>query len=140
MGVNIEFDMQAIKEFEDAVLKSAEVAMEQLISDAKNTVPLDQGALQEGMSVEVKKEDDVTHVYIDHDMLYSRYLYFGKVMVDPNTGSAWAGDRVKKVITDKKLTFKNGRTDHWFEPYIDGDKKHLVEKAFVEDYKRRTGV
>lgn len=50
---------------------------------------------------------------------YARFLYFGKLMVDPVTGSAWARRGVKKVLTDKNLVFT--KTIHpdaqsrWFE-------------------------
>ena len=50
---------------------------------------------------------------------YARYLYFGKLMVDPETGSSWVRKGEHKVVTDRNLVF---RTDvnpqaqaHWFE-------------------------
>lgn len=51
---------------------------------------------------------------------YARYLYYGKVMVDPKTGSPWARKgRKKEPIDNKYLTFnksshKNAQA-HWFE-------------------------
>ena len=36
---------------------------------------------------------------------YARYLYHGKVMVDPETGSAYASKGGTKVVTDKNLVF-----------------------------------
>lgn len=49
----------------------------------------------------------------------SRYLYYGKLMVDPNTGSAWAKEGVTKVLTDKNLVFSkeahSQAQPHWFE-------------------------
>ena len=47
---------------------------------------------------------------------YARYLYMGKVMVDPETRSAWAREGVKKVVTDRDLTFERKEAvAHWFE-------------------------
>ena len=50
---------------------------------------------------------------------YARYLYLGKLMVDPETGSSWATEGVKKVRTDRNLVFNqtvHGQAqDHWFE-------------------------
>jgi hypothetical protein len=50
---------------------------------------------------------------------YARYLYNGKLMVDPETGSSWVRKGEHKVTTDRNLVF---RTDvnpqaqsHWFE-------------------------
>lgn len=50
---------------------------------------------------------------------YARYLYYGKLMVDPATGSAYAPKGTTKVLTDKNLVFN--KTVHsqaqafWFE-------------------------
>lgn len=45
-----------------------------------------------------------------------RFLYEGKVMVDPLTGSAWARKGAKKVVTDKPLTYGNPQAvPHWFD-------------------------
>lgn len=50
---------------------------------------------------------------------YARYLYYGKVMVDPNTGSAYAPKDGTKVVTDKDLVFNQSvhpqAQAHWFE-------------------------
>ena len=36
---------------------------------------------------------------------YARFLYYGKVMVDPKTGSTWAPKGGTKVVTDRNLVF-----------------------------------
>ena len=50
---------------------------------------------------------------------YARYLYHGKVMVDPETGSAYAPKGGTKVVTDKDLVFNKAMHSqaqaHWFE-------------------------
>lgn len=50
---------------------------------------------------------------------YARFLYYGKVMVDPDTGSTYAPKGGTKVLTDKNLVFKtehHGQAQsHWFE-------------------------
>ena len=49
----------------------------------------------------------------------SRYLYHGKLMVDPETGSSYAPKGGTKVLTDKDLVFSkevHGQAQsHWFE-------------------------
>ncbi len=48
---------------------------------------------------------------------FGRFLYGGKLMVDPVTGSPWARKGAKKVLTDGNLTFSRpGATARWFEP------------------------
>lgn len=47
---------------------------------------------------------------------YGRFLYMGKVMVDPDTGSPWARAGAKKVVTDRDLNYSNPQaTPKWFE-------------------------
>ena len=36
---------------------------------------------------------------------YARFLYYGKVMVDPETGSTYAPKGGTKVLTDRNLVF-----------------------------------
>lgn len=136
-GIEIKLDNQAIQRLEKAILEAAQTAMEDVKSEIINTVPLDQGGLQNSINVITTKDDNEIHSFLGHDVLYARYLYYGKLMVDPNTKSSWAGEGVKKEVTDKKLNFKNGRTDHWLEPYISGDKKDFVKEHFAEELKRR---
>lgn len=48
-----------------------------------------------------------------------RFLYEGKVMVDPETNSPWARPGAKKVVTDRDLNYNDNHnpevTDHWFD-------------------------
>nr|DAH82100.1 MAG TPA: Minor capsid protein [Caudoviricetes sp.] len=50
---------------------------------------------------------------------YARYLYYGKLMVDPDTGSPWAQPGAVKVLTDRDLVFTQSvhpqAQAHWFE-------------------------
>ena len=50
---------------------------------------------------------------------YARYLYYGKLMVDPTTGSSYAPKGGTKVLTDKNLVFNQAShsqaQSHWFE-------------------------
>ncbi len=151
MGIDVKLDMQAIKALEEAAVKSAETAMELVASNIMDTVPLDQGDLQNNIYVDTKKSDDETHVFIDHNCVYARYLYFGNKMVDAETGKGPAliedvGYRYRKGATLKvkqpveKLNFQNGRTDHWLDPYISGDKSDFVQKAFTAEFKKKAGV
>lgn len=50
---------------------------------------------------------------------YARYLYFGKLMIDPDTGSSWAKAKATKILTDRDLVFTRTvhrqAQSHWFE-------------------------
>lgn len=69
---------------------------------------------------------------------YGRFLYEGKVMVDPDTGSPWAKKGAKKVVTDRPLNFSKevhpDATDHWF----DSAKTESGDK-WVKGVKKRAG-
>ncbi len=47
---------------------------------------------------------------------YARFLYYGKVMVSPSTGSTWAKNGEEKIRTQRSLQFKGGpmRGAYWF--------------------------
>ncbi len=48
---------------------------------------------------------------------YARYLYRGKLMVSPSTGSSWAKKNEQKVLTNIPLSYHGGgkRGRLWFE-------------------------
>lgn len=138
--VTVKLDKAAIAKIEKAVIDSAEAAMNQVVTEVQNTAPLDQGPLVNGIFVRSERSGNTVIATIDHSALYSRYLYYGKLMIDPNTKSAWAKSGTEKVITDKKLKFRNGRTDHWLEPYISGNKKDFFKNSFAKIFKEKTGV
>lgn len=57
-----------------------------------------------------------------------RFLYEGKVMVDPQTGSPWAKKGAKKVVTGKSLNYSNPRaTPHWFDTAKDKYGKSWIK-------------
>ena len=59
-----------------------------------------------------------------------RFLYEGKVMVDPETNSPWARKGAKKVVTDKPLTYGNLiATPHWFDTAKKNHGKHWIEET-----------
>lgn len=64
-----------------------------------------------------------------------RFLYEGKVMIDPVTGSPWARKGAKKVVTERPLTYSNPKaTPHWFDT-----AKDAHGKAWVKGVKRIAG-
>ena len=57
-----------------------------------------------------------------------RFLYEGKVMVDPQTGSPLARPGAKKVVTDRELDYSNPKaTPHWFDTAKDKHGKSWVK-------------
>ena len=59
---------------------------------------------------------------------YGRFLYGGKVMVDPVTGSPWARKGAKKVVTERNLKYGNPKaTPRWFDTAKEKDGKDWVK-------------
>ena len=67
-----------------------------------------------------------------------RFLYEGKVMIDPETGSPWARPGAKKIVTDKSLNYDTSHnskvTAHWFET---AKKNH--GKSWIKAVKKEAG-
>lgn len=95
----------------EAVEKAAHETAIQAAKDTEPYVPMLTGSL--------KNRTQVKENTIIYPGPYARYLYYGKLMVDPKTGSPWASKGVTKVLTNKDLVFnhashKNAQA-HWFE-------------------------
>lgn len=61
---------------------------------------------------------------------FGRFLYMGKVMVDPETGSPWAQKDAEKVVTDRPLTFSNPvAVPMWFDAAKRLHKKEWIKGA-----------
>ena len=91
--------------------RAEHIVAQQVAKDTSPFVPALTGSLDE-------------RTMIDGDAViypgpYSRYLYYGKVMVDPNTGSSFAPKGGHKVLTDRNLVFGKSMHPqaqaHWFE-------------------------
>ena len=64
-----------------------------------------------------------------------RFLYEGKIMVDPVTCSPWARKGAKKVVTERPLTYSNPKaTPHWFDT---AKEKH--GQSWIKGVKRIAG-
>ena len=62
---------------------------------------------------------------------YARFLYYGKVMVGEKSGSAWARQDEKKVVTNADLMFKGSPTRgaFWFERMKSESKLDILKGA-----------
>lgn len=92
---------------------------DRVLEDSKPFMPHVTGDLQQLSKVLAKGKE----------VLYpgptARFLYMGKVMVGEVSGSAWAREGEKKVVTNKPLTYSSAdATAFWFE----------AAKAENEDY------
>ena len=88
--------------------KAQEWLGQQVLADSKLYMPLKTGSLQQRSYV----TDGGRQVVFPGP--YARYLYMGKVMVDPETGSPWARKGAVKVVADRDLRFATG-VPRWAE-------------------------
>lgn len=91
--------------------KAGHVLAQQVKKDTEPFVPMLTGSLKNRARVEGNS--------IIYPGPYARFLYYGKVMVDPNTGSTYAPLGGTKVVTDRDLVFTTDfhpqAQAHWFE-------------------------
>ena len=59
---------------------------------------------------------------------YARYLYYGKLMVDPDTGSPWAKRGATKVLTDRNLVFSQAMHQNAQSHWCEASKAQNLEK------------
>lgn len=86
------------------------ILTECVISSSRAFMPLRTGNLQQ------RTRSNASHTRVTFPGPYARFLYYGKVMVDPLTGSPWARRGAKKVVTNRNLRFSQpNATAHWFE-------------------------
>ena len=91
--------------------KAEHIVAIQVKKDTSPYIPLLTGSLDTRTSVDGSR--------IIYPGPYARYLYYGKLMVDPETGSSYARKGTTKVLTDKNLVFNKAMhtqaQSHWFE-------------------------
>ena len=116
-----------------AAAKAEHAVAVQAARDTDQFVPMLTGSLKNRTQV-----DGNTIIYPGP---YARYLYYGKLMVSPTTGSAWAQKGETKVLTDKNLVFNTAShadaQAFWFEASKaqNLDKwKRVAAKAVEHDF------
>lgn len=102
MGIKISVHTDGFDAVKEAIAKACtraeHVLAEQMEKDTQPFVPAITGSLTQRTRV-------VGNTVI-YPGPYARFLYYGKVMVDPNTGSTYAPKGGTKVVTDRNLVFK----------------------------------
>lgn len=104
--------MEAIKDkLAESCTRAESIVGQQVIKDTEPFVPALTGSLTIRTRLDGKK--------IIYPGPYARFLYYGKVMVDPQTGSTFAPKGGTKVLTNRDLVFSKAMhpqaQSHWFE-------------------------
>ena len=75
---------------------------------------------------------------IEYIAPHAHYIYEGRLMVDPDTGSPWAEEGAKKVYADKNLNYQTDKHDlasaHWDKAAEPSQKPKLIQamQKFVD--------
>lgn len=97
--------------------------VEEIIKDTDPFVPARTGVL----AMNVQRHGH-TIVYASP---YARFQYYGKVMIDPATGSTFAPKGVRKVLTERDLKYSKAMhkhaQSHWFEASRAVNEEHWRE-------------
>lgn len=84
--------------FKQSCIKAENTVAKKICEDTRPFVPADTGAFDSQTMVSGNK--------VIYPGPNARFLYYGKVMVDPETESPFAPAGSTKVVTDKDLVFK----------------------------------
>lgn len=109
------FSAALMKKLQEAGPKAAHAVAVQIEKDTEDFVPAS------GAPAGMYNRTQVVDGQIIYPGPYARFLYNGKLMIDPDTGSAWARKGAKKIVSPsgKDLDIKkhhHGKAQsHWFE-------------------------
>lgn len=109
--IHMEGMNDVLRSIAESATKAEHIVAQQVAKDTSPFVPALTGSL------DIRTRVDGSNVIYPGP--YARFLYNGKVMVDPNTGSTYAPKGGTKVVTDRDLVFNQTvhpqAQDHWFE-------------------------
>lgn len=125
--------MEAIKDkLAESCTRAESIVGQQVIKDTAPFVP----ALTGSLTIRTRLDGNK----IIYPGPYARFLYYGKVMVDPQTGSTFAPKGGTKVLTNRDLVFSRAMhpqaQSHWFEASKSQnlDKWVRIAKKAVEKF------
>lgn len=114
------FSEQINEAMKQAGAKAQRLVATQIAKDTEPFVPARTGSLSLRTIV---KEDEVIY-----PGPYARFLYYGKVMVYPETGSTFAPKGGTKVLTDRNLVFSKAMHQQAQSFWFEASKAQNLEK------------
>lgn len=113
------------KKLSDAGPQAAHAVAVQIAKDTEPFVPAQTKSL-------VNRSQVVENMVI-YPGPYARFLYYGKLMVDPETGSSWARKGANKSLTGTNLNIKKNvhglAQSYWFEASKSMNKDKWIKVA-----------
>ena len=103
----------------DAIQKKIAQGCEKAAHTLATQVEKDTAPFTPAMTGSLTQRTKVVENQVIYPGPYARFLYYGKLLVDPATGSAYAPKGGTKIVTDKNLVFSEAThpqaQSHWFE-------------------------
>lgn len=123
MGIKFSVQTSGFDEVQRAIARACTAAehelAQQMERDTQPFVPMRTGSLMVRTKIHPDYRGEIEGNAIVYPGPYARFLYYGKVMVDPNTGSTYAPKGGTKVVTDRNLVFNHTAHPqaqaHWCE-------------------------
>lgn len=123
MGIKFSVQTSGFDEVQRAIARACTAAehalAQQMERDTQPFVPMKTGSLMVRTRIHPDYRGEIEGNAIVYPGPYARFLYYGKVMVDPNTGSTYAPKGGTKVVTDRNLVFNHTAHPqaqaHWCE-------------------------
>lgn len=127
MDINVSFDRLA------RYMSASQRALDnQILTDMVDYIPMETGNLTR-QTLAINRENVGSGELVLDATDYARYLYRGKLMIDPETGSAWARPQTIKIMTDQDLEYSraaHGKAgSHWFERAKEERKRTWLKVA-----------
>ena len=111
ISIKDNFSTRLMKKLQKAGPRAAHTVAVQIESDTEPFVP--------ARTKSLANRTQVVNSLVIYPGPESRMLYNGKLMIDPNTGSAWARKGATKVVTGKDLNISTAvhsqAQSHWLE-------------------------
>ena len=127
MDINVSFDRLA------RYMSASQRALDnQILTDMVDYIPMETENLTR-QTLAINRENVGSGELVLDATDYARYLYNGKLMIDPETGSAWARPQTIKIMTDQDLEYSraaHGKAgSHWFERAKEERKRTWLKVA-----------
>ena len=113
--IKTEIDSKRISaQMDQRVRKGRMMLKSEIARDCSSYLPFANGYLEKSVNRSIGKDDP----YLVWDIIYARFLYYGKLMLGVSSHSAWAKKYERKVATNTDLKYRKLRPQagpYWFE-------------------------
>lgn len=134
--IKTEIDSKRISaQMDQRVRRGRMMLKSEIARDCSPYLPFAQGHLEKSVNHSIGRDDP----YLVWDIIYARFLYYGKLMLGVSSRSAWAKKYERKVKTNTDLKYRKLRPQagpYWFERRKPGRIRNWLKILETEVRKR----